>query len=158
MRTDNLSKRIETPLISITFFRQNIFKFPRNLNHHGDFSMNFSHKINSTFLFFFSFFFPFSIIAAAPGDLDPTFSQDGKIIQHLGSGTPDAVYATALQNDGKIVVAATRVTAISKPAALRGITRTVRPIRGSTTTAKKSFGCPIDFRAARWLFKRTARS
>ena len=41
--------------------------------------------------------------AAAPGDLDPTFSRDGR--QTTDFGRNDQALAVALQPDGKIVVA-----------------------------------------------------
>jgi uncharacterized delta-60 repeat protein len=44
-----------------------------------------------------------SIVNAAPGDLDLTFSQDGKLYDFLRLGGSDVINATALQADGKIV-------------------------------------------------------
>jgi len=44
--------------------------------------------------------------AAAPGDLDPSFSGDGKLIISVGSGA-DVAAGMVLQPDGKIVVAGT---------------------------------------------------
>src|SRR6185503_9882280 len=43
-------------------------------------------------------------ISAAPGDLDPTFSGDGKLLDWLSRGD-DSARAIAVQADGKIVVA-----------------------------------------------------
>lgn len=45
-----------------------------------------------------------SRVFAAPGDLDPSFSGDGKLTLELGPGESEG-FATALQTDGKIVVA-----------------------------------------------------
>ena len=42
-------------------------------------------------------------VGAAPGDLDTTFSTDGKVTTDIG--TTDAGRAVAIQADGKIVVA-----------------------------------------------------
>jgi uncharacterized delta-60 repeat protein len=44
-------------------------------------------------------------VGAAPGDLDTTFSSDGKVTTDIG--TTDAGRAVAIQSDGKIVVAGT---------------------------------------------------
>lgn len=44
-------------------------------------------------------------VYAAPGDLDTTFSGDGKLIQSMGIGGYDIIYATKIQADGKILVA-----------------------------------------------------
>jgi uncharacterized delta-60 repeat protein len=44
-----------------------------------------------------------AIARAAPGDLDPTFGTGGKVIGNLGG--LDYATATAIQNDGKIIVA-----------------------------------------------------
>ena len=53
----------------------------------------------------FGFYFS---VSAAPGDLDATFSQDGKVIDTLyDAGSEDISYATAVQADGKVVVAGT---------------------------------------------------
>ncbi|MEO2086015.1 MAG: hypothetical protein ABGY22_02805, partial [Acidimicrobiales bacterium] len=41
-------------------------------------------------------------VGAAPGDLDTTFSSDGKVTTDIG--TTDAGRAVAIQSDGKIVV------------------------------------------------------
>src|SRR4051794_36465011 len=41
--------------------------------------------------------------AAAPGELDPAFNGDGKVITAIGSAA-DTAYGVALQPDGKIVV------------------------------------------------------
>ncbi|MCD9187272.1 MAG: hypothetical protein LUM44_12630 [Pyrinomonadaceae bacterium] len=41
----------------------------------------------------------------APGDLDTTFSLDGKSFEPIGIGGSDIVRGTAIQSDGKIVVA-----------------------------------------------------
>jgi hypothetical protein len=42
---------------------------------------------------------------AAPGDLDTTFSGDGKVTTNFGSGRFDVVNGIALQANGKTVVA-----------------------------------------------------
>lgn len=52
----------------------------------------------------FYFFLPAFIFAQAPGVLDSTFSDDGKLIMSIGSGD-DAIYSIAVQEDGKIVAA-----------------------------------------------------
>jgi uncharacterized delta-60 repeat protein len=46
-------------------------------------------------------------VFAAPGDLDTTFSLDGKSFEPIGTGGSDIIRGTALQSDGKIVVAGT---------------------------------------------------
>jgi uncharacterized delta-60 repeat protein len=46
-------------------------------------------------------------VYAAPGDLDTTFSLDGKSFEPIGTGGSDIIRGTALQSDGKIVVAGT---------------------------------------------------
>jgi uncharacterized delta-60 repeat protein len=46
-------------------------------------------------------------VSAAPGDLDLTFSLDGKIIDTLSGASSDRGQATAIQADGKIVIAGT---------------------------------------------------
>jgi uncharacterized delta-60 repeat protein len=46
-----------------------------------------------------------STVKAAPGDLDAAFSQDGKLFDFFTSGGDDSIYGTAIQPDGKIVVA-----------------------------------------------------
>ena len=46
----------------------------------------------------------FSIALAAPGDLDTTFSGDGKVTTDINGGREDGVNEIALQTDGKIVV------------------------------------------------------
>src|SRR5688572_8050656 len=46
----------------------------------------------------------FTIALAAPGDLDTTFSGDGKVITDISGGMEDVVNEIALQADGKIVV------------------------------------------------------
>ena len=46
----------------------------------------------------------FSIALAAPGDLDTTFSGDGKVITDISGGQDDSIREIALQADGKIVV------------------------------------------------------
>jgi uncharacterized delta-60 repeat protein len=45
-----------------------------------------------------------SIAQAAPGDLDPSFSGDGKVTTDFGSGA-DIARAVVRQPDGKLVVA-----------------------------------------------------
>lgn len=47
------------------------------------------------------------ITTAAPGDLDPSFSDDGKLIDFLSGGGENVGSAVAVQADGKIVVAGT---------------------------------------------------
>jgi uncharacterized delta-60 repeat protein len=47
---------------------------------------------------------PASITLAAPGDLDPTFSTDGKLITAFGAYSQTA-RTVAVQSDGKLVVA-----------------------------------------------------
>jgi len=47
---------------------------------------------------------PIKVAYADPGDLDTTFSSDGKVITAIGSGS-DYGQAIAVQSDGKIVVA-----------------------------------------------------
>jgi uncharacterized delta-60 repeat protein len=42
-------------------------------------------------------------VTAAPGDLDLTFSQDGKMFDFVRLGRSDSIRDTALQSDGKIV-------------------------------------------------------
>jgi uncharacterized delta-60 repeat protein len=44
-------------------------------------------------------------VYAAPGDLDTTFSLDGKSFEPIGTGGSDIIRGTALQSDGKAVVA-----------------------------------------------------
>ncbi|MET0752995.1 MAG: hypothetical protein ABWZ66_06465 [Pyrinomonadaceae bacterium] len=44
-------------------------------------------------------------INAAPGDLDSSFSLDGFSIEAIGKGGDDYAYATAIQPDGRIIVA-----------------------------------------------------
>jgi uncharacterized delta-60 repeat protein len=46
----------------------------------------------------------FTIALAAPGDLDTTFSGDGKVITDISGGREDTLHEIALQTDGKIVV------------------------------------------------------
>jgi len=46
-------------------------------------------------------------VSAAPGDFDLTFSQDGKLFDTLYGISDDRGYATAVQADGKVVVAGT---------------------------------------------------
>ena len=43
------------------------------------------------------------ITIAAPGDLDPTFSGDGKVTTGFGFGPDDAANGIAVLGDGKIV-------------------------------------------------------
>ena len=52
----------------------------------------------------FYFFLPAFIFGQAPGVLDNTFSDDGKLTMSIGSGD-DAIYSIAVQEDGKIVAA-----------------------------------------------------
>lgn len=44
-------------------------------------------------------------VLSAPGDLDLTFSFDGMVVDDLGVGKDEEINATAIQSDGKIVVA-----------------------------------------------------
>lgn len=44
-------------------------------------------------------------VHAAPGDLDPTFSTDGKVSTNFSSGSIDGAKAIAIQADNRIVVA-----------------------------------------------------
>jgi uncharacterized delta-60 repeat protein len=46
----------------------------------------------------------FTIALAAPGDLDTTFSEDGKVTTDIGGGREDSIREIALQANGKIVV------------------------------------------------------
>ena len=46
----------------------------------------------------------FTIALAAPGDLDTTFSGDGKVTTDIGGGREDSIREIALQANGKIVV------------------------------------------------------
>ena len=55
-------------------------------------------------LLFISFFCP-ATIQARPGDFDPSFGNGGKVITPVGTLSSDLGYATALQPDGKIIVA-----------------------------------------------------
>src|SRR5437870_12570568 len=45
------------------------------------------------------------IVQAAPGDLDPTFGNGGKVTTDFGSNTFAQAFALAVQTDGRIVVA-----------------------------------------------------
>src|SRR5215204_3663183 len=58
------------------------------------------------YILFISLFFLLpTVTSAAPGDLDTTFSQDGKIMHQFGSSASDYSKASALQADGKIILA-----------------------------------------------------
>src|SRR5688500_51748 len=46
-----------------------------------------------------------STVKAAPGDLDLTFSHDGKLHDSFMPGGDDVIYDSKIQPDGKIVVA-----------------------------------------------------
>jgi uncharacterized delta-60 repeat protein len=46
----------------------------------------------------------FSVVLAAPGDLDPTFSGDGKVLTDINAGSFDSVGGIAIQTNGKIIV------------------------------------------------------
>lgn len=61
--------------------------------------------LRACLIFFVAWGLPASRAVAAPGDLDPAFGTDGKVVTNLG-GT-EAAYSVALQTDGKIVVAGT---------------------------------------------------
>ena len=61
-------------------------------------------------------FFGATTISAAPGDLDPTFSGDGKLIDGvLLAHSENAANGVAVQADGKIVVAGVRSLARYNP-------------------------------------------
>src|SRR6185503_17100734 len=45
-----------------------------------------------------------TVALAAPGDLDTTFSGDGKVITDINAGSVDWVGAIAIQSNGKILV------------------------------------------------------
>jgi uncharacterized delta-60 repeat protein len=49
----------------------------------------------------------YTIALAASGDLDPTFSGDGKVITDLNAGSMDLVGGLAVQSNGKIIVVGT---------------------------------------------------
>jgi uncharacterized delta-60 repeat protein len=61
--------------------------------------------IKTIYILFISLFCFLPTVSAAPGDLDPTFSQDGKIIHQFGTSAYDYSRASALQTDGKIILA-----------------------------------------------------
>jgi uncharacterized delta-60 repeat protein len=46
----------------------------------------------------------FTVALAAPGDLDTTFSGDGKVVTDISAGSVDWVGAIAIQSNGKILV------------------------------------------------------
>ena len=50
----------------------------------------------------------FTLVLAASGDLDPTFSANGKLTTNFGGTMNDNARAMAIQSNGKIVVAGTR--------------------------------------------------
>lgn len=50
----------------------------------------------------------FTFVLAAAGDLDPTFSGNGKLTTNFGGTLNDTARAMAIQSNGKIVVAGTR--------------------------------------------------
>ena len=52
--------------------------------------------------------FSFIVVLAAPGDLDTTFSGDGKVTTDINVGREDVLREIALQTDGKIVVVGER--------------------------------------------------
>jgi uncharacterized delta-60 repeat protein len=49
----------------------------------------------------------YTIALAASGELDPTFSGDGKVITDLNAGSMDLVGGLAVQSNGKIIVVGT---------------------------------------------------
>jgi uncharacterized delta-60 repeat protein len=57
-------------------------------------------------------------LSAAPGDLDPSFDTDGKVLTDLFSGSNDVVGDVAVQPDGKVVVAGESGTSIDDSVAL----------------------------------------
>lgn len=48
-----------------------------------------------------------TVVLAAPGDLDTTFSGDGKVVTDINAGSVDSVGGIAMQSNGKIVVVGT---------------------------------------------------
>lgn len=50
---------------------------------------------------------PWPVLAQDPGDLDPTFDGDGKLLTSFSSNSSDAARALVLQPDGKVVAAGT---------------------------------------------------
>jgi uncharacterized delta-60 repeat protein len=60
-----------------------------------------------TFILLFGLIGFSATVKAAPGDLDTTFSQDGKLVETLLANSSDRGQATAVQADGKIVIAGT---------------------------------------------------
>jgi uncharacterized delta-60 repeat protein len=61
--------------------------------------------ISNIYILFFALFVFLPGINAAPGELDSSFSLDGFSIESIGKGGDDYAYATAVQPDGKIIVA-----------------------------------------------------
>ncbi len=70
---------------------------------------------------------------AAPGDLDPTFSGDGKQTTSFGGRDNDAGLAAAVQPDGKTVAVGRGGSGGTSPSP--GTTRTARWTRASRATA-----------------------
>ncbi len=62
-------------------------------------------KVETFSILLIGLFCFFTTVNAAPGDLDTSFSLDGKTTDGVGVSGADNGYATALQPDGKIVVA-----------------------------------------------------
>src|SRR5215213_5654388 len=61
--------------------------------------------IKTIYVLLFVLFFFLPVVYSAPGDLDPTFSQDGKLLDKFrGSVYKDSVKGIVIQPDGKIVV------------------------------------------------------
>jgi uncharacterized delta-60 repeat protein len=55
----------------------------------------------------------FNVALAASGDLDPTFSGDGKVTTDISGGKYDAIIGIALQTNGKIVAAGYRISPVT---------------------------------------------
>ncbi len=63
-------------------------------------------KFTTVPLFVLAFFLCFSVTLqtqAAPGDLDPSFGNGGKVVTHIGN-SEESASAVVIQSDGKIVV------------------------------------------------------
>ena len=66
------------------------------------------HRLGFTLCMFFVFSISFSVhLFAAAGDLDTTFSQDGRVTTGFGSNWGSSVSAVAVQDDLKIVAVGT---------------------------------------------------
>ena len=80
-----------------------LFHFIKNLIGSLALKTRFNARIPIIFLFILSI--SLSLAAqAAPGDLDPTFGNGGKVITSIG-GSIDIANAAAIQSDGKIIAA-----------------------------------------------------